>query len=125
MKNLILIFLIIIIAPLANATGLDYLLNGATTPVKVDTVTPGNSRAYPFSYYNTLGVRVDLGTESTLQTINTNVLGVNTTLQGIDFATQTTLAALNAKFGSLGQKPMADSAPVVISSDQSSLPVTV
>lgn len=39
-------------------------------------------------------------------------------------ATETTLAALNAKFNSLGQKTMANSAPIVIASDQSNVPVT-
>lgn len=39
-------------------------------------------------------------------------------------ATETTLAALSAKFGSLGQKTMAGSAPVVLASDQSALPIT-
>lgn len=39
-------------------------------------------------------------------------------------ATETTLAALNAKFNSLGQKTMANSAPVVLASDQSAIPVT-
>lgn len=41
-----------------------------------------------------------------------------------DLAQQVTLAALNAKFGTLGQKAMAGSAPVVIASDQSALSVT-
>lgn len=44
-------------------------------------------------------------------------------LSSVDFATQTTLAALNAKLNSLGQKTMAGSAPVVIASDQSVIPV--
>jgi hypothetical protein len=39
-------------------------------------------------------------------------------------ATEATLAALDAKFNSLGQKTMANSAPVVIASDQSAIPVT-
>lgn len=39
-------------------------------------------------------------------------------------STETTLAALNAKFNSLGQKTMANSVPVVIASDQTSVPVT-
>ena len=39
-------------------------------------------------------------------------------------STETTLAALSAKFNSLGQKTMAASAPVVIASDQSSIPVS-
>lgn len=97
MKNSILIFLIIVLAPFANATGLDYLLNGVTTPVKVDTATPANSKPYPFMYLNPSGVRAELGTEATLQTINTSVLGVDTKLQGIDFATEATLSAINTK----------------------------
>ena len=40
-------------------------------------------------------------------------------------ATETTLAALSAKLNSLGQKTMANSAPVVIASDQSAIPVSV
>lgn len=39
-------------------------------------------------------------------------------------ATETTLSAVNGKLGSLGQKNMAGSAPVVISSDQSSIPIS-
>ena len=39
-------------------------------------------------------------------------------------ATETTLSGLSAKFGSLGQKAMAGSAPVVIASDQSAIPIS-
>lgn len=39
-------------------------------------------------------------------------------------ALDSTLSALSAKFGSLGQKTMVGSAPVVIASDQSAIPVT-
>lgn len=45
-----------------------------------------------------------------LTAINSNTTGL---------AQETTLSALNAKFSSLGQKTMANSAPVVIASDQS------
>lgn len=58
-------------------------------------------------------------------TIIGHVDGIEALLTSIaaeDFATETTLAALNAKFNSLGQKTMANSAPVVIASDQSNLP---
>ena len=54
----------------------------------------------------------DFATETTLASID-----------GKDFATETTLAAHTAKFGTLGQKTMAGSAPVVIASDQSALDV--
>lgn len=37
----------------------------------------------------------------------------------------TSLSSINSKLGSLGQKTMAGSAPVVIASDQASIPVTV
>jgi hypothetical protein len=40
-------------------------------------------------------------------------------------ATETTLSAINGKLNSLGQKSMANSAPVVLASDQASIPVTV
>ena len=39
-------------------------------------------------------------------------------------ATETTLSSIDGKLGSLGQKTMANSAPVVISSDQSAIPIT-
>ena len=52
---------------------------------------------------------------SALQTTGNTTL---TTIAGLDFATQTTLAAVNAKFGSLGQKANAGSAPVTLSSEQ-------
>lgn len=39
-------------------------------------------------------------------------------------ASEATLAALSAKFNSLGQKPMVGSVPVVLASDQSPIPVT-
>lgn len=39
-------------------------------------------------------------------------------------ATETTLAALNAKFSALGQNTMVNSAPVVLASNQSAIPVT-
>lgn len=39
-------------------------------------------------------------------------------------ATETTLSTLNGKFNTLGQKTMANSAPVVLASNQSAIPVT-
>jgi len=55
-----------------------------------------------------------LATEATLSAIETLLTSLNST----DFATETTLAALNAKLNSLGQKASADSAPVVLSTEQ-------
>jgi hypothetical protein len=39
-------------------------------------------------------------------------------------ATETTLSSIDGKLGSLGQKTMANSTPVVIASDQSAIPIT-
>lgn len=171
------LFLILLILPSISFAGdLNYLLDGITTPVKVDTTTPANTRAYPFSYYSVLGVKTELALDSSLlamsaklpatlgqktmanslavaiasdqSTLNVNVgnfpatqpvSGTVTVVQPtgtnlhavIDSsalpagaATEATLSALNAKFGSLGQKTMAGSAPVVIASDQSAIPAS-
>ncbi|RKX82031.1 MAG: hypothetical protein DRP70_16975, partial [Spirochaetes bacterium] len=48
-----------------------------------------------------------------------------TTIAGKDFATQTTLAALNGKFGSIGQKANAASAPVTLSSEQEAIQTAI
>lgn len=40
-------------------------------------------------------------------------------------ASETTLSTINSKLNTLGQKTMANSVPVVLSSDQSSLPITL
>jgi hypothetical protein len=53
-----------------------------------------------------------------------DVLTQVTALNAKDYATQTTLAALNAKFASLGQKNMAGSVPVALASDQGALTVS-
>ena len=84
-------------------------------------------------------------TESTLSALNTKVpanLTVTATRLLVDgsgvtqpisaaslplpsgAATETTLSALNGKLGSLGQKLMTGSAPVVIASDQSAIPAS-
>jgi hypothetical protein len=44
-----------------------------------------------------------------------------TSIDGKDYSTETTLAALNAKFASLGQKASAGSVPVVLSTEQEAM----
>jgi hypothetical protein len=61
-------------------------------------------------------------TEATLALIASYVDGIETLLGTL--GTQTTLTALLAKFGSLGQKAMSGSAPVVLASDQAAIPIT-
>lgn len=51
-------------------------------------------------------------------------VNVKTSVLPTGAALDATLAAIGAKFGSLGQKTMAGSAPVTFASDQSALPVT-
>jgi hypothetical protein len=66
-----------------------------------------------------------LATEVTAALINSNVVLGNITLNSLltafnaeDFATETTLANLNSKFNTLGQKASATSHPVVLSTEQ-------
>jgi hypothetical protein len=157
-----------------SSAPIEYVRNGASTPVRDDTTTPANIRPLPVKQVddsgnvldNTLlakeakqdslilGVaavvtelekKADLGetqpvsvaslplpigaaTEakqdseiSKLTDIDIKIGTGNSTLTSIDgkdFATQATLSALNAKFNSLGQKSSANSAPVVLSTDQ-------
>jgi len=60
----------------------------------------------------------------TLRAVAVNATGQVQVDQLSTLATQATLSALNGKFGALGQAAMAGSAPVVIASDQSTLPVS-
>lgn len=59
-----------------------------------------------------------------LRAVAVNATGQVQVDQLSTLATQATLSALNAKFGALGQAAMAASAPVVIASDQSAVPVS-
>lgn len=76
-------------------------LDGATTAVSQDTITPANSTPLP-------------------------VLSLNPSGVAIDPATETTLAAMSAKLpASLGSKTSANSLSVTMASDQGSIPVNV
>lgn len=74
----------------------------------------------------------DFASETTLNSLltafNAEDFSTETTLNSLltafnaeDFASETTLAALSAKFGSLGQKASAGSAPVVLSTEQEAI----
>lgn len=126
--------------------------DGSNQTVTEDTVTPANNRPLPVKLTDVTGdinitagdlavqlshsggnydsVRIGDGTE--LAAINaSNELQVRdddantalTSLDGKDFATQTTLAAVDGKLNSLGQKTMTGSVPVAIASDQSVLDI--
>lgn len=97
--------------------------------VKVSTAgvvsVDGSAVTQPISIAATVAVSGPL-TDTQLRATAVPVSGTVTanlgTIAGV--ATETTLSALSAKFNSLGQKTMANSAPVVISSDQSAIPIT-
>lgn len=85
--------------PTLNSGPVSFTRDGSAQAVIEDTTTPANSRPLPVKVLNGSGAVPD-------------------------WATEATLAGLSAKFGSLGQKAMAGSAPVVIASDQSAIPVS-
>lgn len=64
---------------------------------------------------------VSLPTGAATAALQTSGNASLTTIAAKDFATQTTLSALNGKFSSLGAKASSDSAPVVLSNEQNSI----
>lgn len=97
-------------AQIGNATGAALFGAGTTTAQVLRVVLPTDQTAIPVT---------DNGGSITVDGTVTANLG---TIAGV--ATEVTLAALNAKFNTLGQKTMANSAPVVIASDQTVIPVS-
>ncbi len=70
---------------------------------------------------NDIGGTVSLPTGAATEAKQDDAITQLTSIAGEDFATEVTLAALNAKFNSLGQKASANSAPVVLSSEQQTI----
>lgn len=81
------------------AAPIQFVLDSVDTEVEEDTGTPGNSIPLPVKVLDAAGLVPD-------------------------FATQTTLAAVNTKLPAQGQALMAASVPVVIASNQSAVPVS-
>jgi hypothetical protein len=104
------------------AADLDALSNAlasiATDSLRVSTISSVLPTGAATSANQTLEITElqDINTELNTQT------GHLASLAGEDFATEATLAQINNKLNSLGQKTMANSVPVVISSDQSAVP---
>ncbi len=92
-------------AQIGNASGAAAFGAGATSTQTLRVVLPTDQSAIPVTQSGSWTVTANLGT----------IAGV---------ATETTLAALSAKLNTLGQKTMANSAPVVIASDQSAVPAS-
>lgn len=93
MKIFLLIFLM---ASIGFAAGLDYLKDGKTVPVKIDTVTPANSNPYPSSYYNSSGVRVDLATQADIVKLGGFPAGSYDEITNLTTTAQTFTAPANA-----------------------------
>ncbi len=136
---------------------IQFELDGTPTVVSEDTGTPANSEPLPVKVMDGSGILIDFATEAKqdvqiteAQTANTLLTDIETNtsdtatntadavtelvaLNAVDFATQTTLAAvlsdtssIDGKLpGTLGQKAMAASLAVVIASDQSTVPVSL
>lgn len=127
-------------------------LSGLLTNALGGLIVDGSAVTQPVSGAITanIGTTGGLALDSSLSTINTTLgspfqaggsignaaFGISGTLPAFaatptfnigttgGIALDSTLSALSAKFGTLGQKTMAGSAPVVIASDQSAIPVT-
>ncbi|MDB5350781.1 MAG: hypothetical protein JWN86_2028 [Planctomycetota bacterium] len=95
-----------------GAHGID---GGAVTPSNPLPVSVGN-----FPAVHTVTGSVSVGNFPGSQAVTAAALPLPA-----GASTEVTLAAMNAKLGSLGQKAMVGSTPIVIASDQSPIPVTV
>lgn len=101
-----------------SASSLPLPTGAATSALQSSTITALGS---PFQAGGSIG-NTAFGISGTLPAYSsTPTFNVGTT-GGL--ALDSTLSSLSAKFGSLGQKTMSGSAPVVIASDQSAIPVT-
>lgn len=125
----------------ANAGTLRVAIASDNTPFTINALQSGawtvtaNQGTSPWVISGTVTANAGTGTfdvnitNATLAVTQSGTWNINNITGTISLptgaATETTLAALNAKFNSLGQKTMANSAPVVIASDQSSIPVTI
>ena len=107
------------------------ITNGQQTMANsVPVVIASNQTAVPVSAAS-LPLPSGAATEATLSTLNGKVTACNTGAVVVSSsalptgaATEATLSTVNGKFGTLGQKTMAGSAPVVLASDQAAIPVS-
>jgi len=130
-------------------SAINYRRNLLLQEVFEDTGTPANSRPLPTKEFSNAGVPVDLALESTAVAIRTAVEIIDNAIAGsemqvdvvaplpagtnnigdVDIVTlpgtvQADIAAINTKTPALGQALMAASQPVVIASNQSTLPIS-
>lgn len=95
-------------------------ISSALSPLSTATnQTTLNARVGDLTETAPIGDTASSGLNGRLQRIAQRISSLISTV-----STETTLAALNAKFNSLGQKTMANSSPVVLASDQGAILVT-
>lgn len=113
MNFLILILFTVISVASARASTVEYFNNGVSTTVKVDSVTPANSKPLPVRLLNASGGIYNLATEATLLTTNTKLDTVNTNLGTINTSVgtvNTTLGLTNNKLDTI----KADTAGILV-----------
>ncbi len=122
-------------AQVGNATGAADFNAGTTGAQTLRVVLPTDQSAIPATQSGTWNINNVSGTVSlpTGASTSANQVTANASLASIDTdfdvalstrASEATLSSINGKLNSLGQKTMANSVPVVISSDQSNVPVS-
>lgn len=107
-----------------SAAPIQFVLDGTDTEVSKDTVTPADSRPLPVEILDAGGNPIDPATEGTLQNLSNiaanlatqdallDVVANTANIASKDFATQTTLAALNAKVTAVNTGAVTISAPL-------------
>lgn len=111
-----------------------FVLDGVDTEVQESTTVPANTRPLPVKLMNDSGVefgtstspiRVD-PTGTTTQPVSAASLPLpaGASTSALQTSGNSSLTSIDGKLGALGQKLMTGSAPVVIASDQSTLPVS-
>lgn len=107
----------------STAPPTSFLLNGATTTVTEDTITPANNLPLPVQLVDSSGNANKVSATQSGAWNITNISGTVSLPTGA--STEATLASASAKLpATLGQKAMSASLAVALASDQSSIPVT-
>ncbi|KHD88844.1 MAG: hypothetical protein OM95_06930 [Bdellovibrio sp. ArHS] len=74
-----------------------FVLDGNDVEVEEDTANAANNKPLPTKLFDSTNNPINPSTIESVNDVETAVLAVDTTIQGIDFATETTLASLEAK----------------------------
>ncbi len=117
-----------------TASPIEINVDGVATTVNLDTIVPASSIPVPVQIINGAAAgTVDQGLPNTIANAwpvlptdgtNSQAFTAGSEAQVSDATSHTSLASIDGKLNSLGQKLMAASAPVVIASDQSAIPAS-